>query len=245
MRWATAIEARPVPFTVVQPTGETIWLMGRGDENDNEIVDMDGYLVLENDLSAFVYADELEDGEVVASQEVVGKARPSSKQMKKGLHKNKDCFKSICGGAPGIEEYKHKSSKGGRRTKHRRASTSGKLKNLVVLMYFKDHAADRRAVPRVEDIEILMNADEPDPDICPTGSLKSAYMEMSYGQLEIESTVAPWVVTQRSESWYADGRSGCVFYLLKEEDSTCSPKTHNTCLCIPALQTCMMPSGTL
>jgi hypothetical protein len=92
----------------------------------------------------------------------------------------------------------------GRRT----VATTGTLKNLVVLLYFNDHHEVKRNVPSVEDIKVLMNSDEPDDDLCPTGSLKGVYRENSYGQLTIESTVTEWFVTEKSEKWYADGVSG-------------------------------------
>jgi hypothetical protein len=44
--------------------------------------------------------------------------------------------------------------------------------------------------------------------LCPVGSLKSIYKEVSYGELVIESTVTEWFVTEQTEAWYADGDSG-------------------------------------
>ncbi|MGK3746776.1 MAG: hypothetical protein ACI8RD_011863, partial [Bacillariaceae sp.] len=93
---------------------------------------------------------------------------------------------------------------------HRRtASTApviGTLKNLVILMKFKDHK--NRSVPSKDDVSVLMNNEEVDPDLAPTGSLKMIYWENSYGQLTIESEVTDWIDVKEDESYYANGRSG-------------------------------------
>eukprot|EP00980_Cylindrotheca_fusiformis_P031778 scaffold26944_cov127-Cylindrotheca_fusiformis.AAC.3 len=89
--------------------------------------------------------------------------------------------------------------------------TTGVLKNLVILLRFKDHAKNKKRVektPTREDIDVLMNSEEPDRDLCPAGSLKSIYKELSYGKLVIESTITEWFVTDETEAWYADGASG-------------------------------------
>lgn len=91
--------------------------------------------------------------------------------------------------------------------RHRRAtSTVGTLKNLVILIRFRDHM--KRKLPNIDDIDVLMNNEEIDDVLAPTGSLKMKYWENSYGQLTIESTINPWIVVTRSEAYYADGKSG-------------------------------------
>lgn len=199
------------------------------------------YLVLQDEDGGFVYADADEGGKIISTHEHVGKKGPKSTGKKKGLKpEKKTCFKRLCGGEPILPDEKEKGKKkkpkddDDRRLEgslhgRRAAKTTGRLKNLVVPLYFKDHARDRRRVPSVNDLDVLMNADEPDELLCPTGSLKKVYRDMSYGQLEvrkinklgnlfvmnqshkslqIESTVAPWYVTKETEKWYADGASG-------------------------------------
>jgi hypothetical protein len=88
---------------------------------------------------------------------------------------------------------------------------TGLLKNLVILLQFKDHSETKQRseqIPTEEDVGVLMNGDVPDPTLNPVGSLKTIYQELSFGELTIESTVTEWFVTAESEAWYADGSSG-------------------------------------
>ena len=92
---------------------------------------------------------------------------------------------------------------------HRHLSTSksfGTLKNLVILLQFKDHK--KRKLPSREDIDILMNSEEIDEKLAPTGSLKMLYRQNSYGLLTIESVVTNWIVLDEKEEYYANGQSG-------------------------------------
>jgi hypothetical protein len=187
------------------------------------------YTVMTSDDGFFVYAEEADDGGLRPTTERVGRSGPHSKAIKKDArnHAAQNCFKQICGGIPHSmsldveldceDENCGKSGRGGRHLlendpgpdfHNRRAiETTGTLKNLVVLLNFKDHERDDRTLPSVADIEILMNNDVADP-LCPTGSVKSVYEEISYGQLTIDSTVTPWFSTSQDEAWYADSRSG-------------------------------------
>jgi hypothetical protein len=95
---------------------------------------------------------------------------------------------------------------------HRRTASTvpviGTLKNLVILLKFKDHKNQNRSVPSKDDVYVLMNSEEVDKDLAPTGSLKMIYWENSYSQLTIESEVTDWIDVKEDESYYANGRSG-------------------------------------
>lgn len=100
--------------------------------------------------------------------------------------------------ASGIpEELRHYS----RRVK----AVSGIVKNLVVPFKFSDHRS--RPVPSNGDLNILMNHNGPHP-LCPTGSVRDVYLISSYGNLQLESVVTPWVTLPGTESYYANGSSG-------------------------------------
>ena len=94
------------------------------------------------------------------------------------------------------------------RTKRRRRTTAtiGTLQNLVVMIRFRDHI--NRVLPTPGDIDVLMNNEEIDDILAPTGSLKMIYWENSYGQLTIESKVLDWIDVPETEAYYADGNSG-------------------------------------
>jgi hypothetical protein len=116
------------------------------------------------------------------------------------------------GGIPYSGSLRKKQVQYEREEHHRRtASTApviGTLKNLVILLKFKDHKNQNRSVPSKDDVSVLMNSEEVDPDLAPTGSLKMIYWENSYGQLTIESEVTDWIDVKEDESYYANGRSG-------------------------------------
>jgi len=91
-------------------------------------------------------------------------------------------------------------------TTHRRTIiTTGVLKNLVIPFKFKDHA--QRTVPSKSDLEILMNNEGPHT-LCPTGSVRDVYLKSSFNQLDITSTVADWVIIDKTEAECAAQRSG-------------------------------------
>ena len=172
-----------------------------------------GYLVLEKN-GDYVYGDETPEGEVYATSDLVGKVNPKKKGKKQGLQpkpkKAEDCEKQICGllpteGLAGSNHHRSMQTELARLSKRSLATTQGVVKNLVVLLRYKNHK--KRELPSVEDIDILMNSETPHPDICPTGSLKGVYKELSYGKLTIESTVTEWYTTSETEAWYAGGRS--------------------------------------
>jgi M6 family metalloprotease-like protein len=131
------------------------------------------------------------------------------------------CFKQFCGGIP--EPFSinldGNNINGGRYLRkqnppvdresslqvgsaqfHRRQSTlptTGIVKNLVILLKFKDHEEQQRNLPEYDDIERLMD------------TLTDVYLKNSFGKLIIESTIIPeWYTTAHNEAWYAEGKSG-------------------------------------
>ena len=100
----------------------------------------------------------------------------------------------------------------------------GTLKNLVILLKFKDHK--KRKLPSREDIDVLMNSEEIDEKLAPTGSLKMLYRQNSYGLLTIESLVTDWIVLDEKEEYYANNQAGmgtrfheALVYALEELES--------------------------
>lgn len=89
---------------------------------------------------------------------------------------------------------------------HRRAViTTGTLKNLVIPFKFKNHSS--RNVPSRSELNTLMNNVGPDSNICPTGSVRDVYLESSFNQLDVDSTVVSWVTIDYTESYCANGSS--------------------------------------
>ena len=92
--------------------------------------------------------------------------------------------------------------------------SSGTLKNLVVLIRFSDHT--QRELPTPQDINILMNKEGGDPSLAPTGSIRDFFLQSSYGQFNVLSTVRPWLTLPNTEKYYADDSSGAT---IKFEDA--------------------------
>lgn len=82
----------------------------------------------------------------------------------------------------------------------------GTVKNLVVLIRFDDHAS--RTLPSQSDFDTLFNAVGGHPTLAPTGSIRDIYLENSYGQLTLDSTVLDWINVSETEAYYANGQSG-------------------------------------
>ena len=81
------------------------------------------------------------------------------------------------------------------------------MKNLVVLCMFSDHTqgVDTRSQ---SDFDVLFNKVGGDPVLAPTGSVRDAYTENSYGIVTLESTVLAWVTLPQPMAYYAGANSG-------------------------------------
>jgi hypothetical protein len=190
------------------------------------------YTVVRDDAGLYAYAKLADDGRLVASNEMVGRPLPKSakKKMRPPPENRSTTLDGSVASSTTAVEAKTKRRKGrpkggncgqgGRFLRgsgntiqrsttdrsHRRTATVGTLKNLVILIKFRDH--NRRTLPTKDEIDILMNSEEADPIYAPTGSLKMVYWENSYGQLTINSYVADWIRVSRPEAYYAAGESG-------------------------------------
>lgn len=199
-----AMSAAPYAFTETQPDGSEIHLHIDGDEYFHRLHDTHGYTVLQ-DRKWFVYARRGDKGHLVPTGLRVGKSNPASAGLSKNIlpdaairnarrktmsHPLKAAgADGAAGEAAGVA-----------------AAVPASMKNLVVLLRFSDHAS--RAVPPTADIEVLMNAVGGDPSLAPTGSVRDCFLENSYGQFTLDSTVAYWITLPNTEAYYANGDSG-------------------------------------
>jgi hypothetical protein len=185
--------------------------------------------VVRDEAGLYAYAKLSDDGKLVPSSEKVGRSPPKSanKYLRPPGLNNIPLNEEVSDAADAVVatnkrrrecprgsncEFSGRSLRGSSKflptsdQHHRRTATIGTLKNLVILIKFRDH--NRRTVPTKEEINVLMNSEEVDPIYAPTGSLKMVYWENSYGQLTIESHVTDWIRVSRRESYYAAGESG-------------------------------------
>ena len=200
-----AMPAAPGAFSEAQPDGSEVHLHIEGDEYFHYLHDTRGYTVI-RDRGWFVYAKRDAVGQLVPSALRVGVDDPA----RAGLHKRVLPDPAIrnarreqmslvdqVGGPNGGSEPESSAAV---------ASVPPSLKNLVILLRFSDHAS--RALPSTTDLDVLMNADGGHPSLAPTGSVRDCYLENSYGQFSLDSTVVYWITLPNTEAYYANGNSG-------------------------------------
>ncbi len=194
---ALAIPASPHPFTAAQPDGASITLHVRGDEYFSWWEDLNGYTVVRN-AGRYVYASLAASGEFAPTAWQVGKVDPAAVGLARRILPSLEVRSRIRAG---------RMSSAGRGSAGRAMPpTIGAVKNIVILIQFSNHVD--RELPAATVFDTIFNADGPSPPDAPTGSVRSVYLEDSYGQLEINSTVFGWVLLPETEQFYADGQSG-------------------------------------
>ena len=196
-----AMSAAPFGFFEEQPDGSEVCLHIEGDEFFHRIHDCNGYTVLK-DRGWFVFAERGKDGRLVPSGLRVGQSDPATAGFSKNIlpdaairnaRRKAMSVPQQAGGVAGEPEGVA-------------AAVPATMKNLVVLLRFSDHAS--RAVPPTTDIDVLMNAVGGHPSLAPTGSVRDVFLENSYGQFTLNSTVAYWITLPNTEAYYANGNSG-------------------------------------
>lgn len=194
---AYAVQASPFSFVETQPDGSRVELSIHGDEHYHWLTTKRGFTVMRDSAGRLVYAERAQDGDLRPGNLVVGKDRPTDKGILPGLLPTKAVLDS------------YRSIKEGRHSAEERASRVpplGNVKNMVIMIRFADHAS--RPLPSNADIDVLFNAVGGDANLAPTGSIKDVYLENSYGQMTLNSTVFGWIDLPQTEAYYANGQSG-------------------------------------
>ncbi len=207
----------PEPYRVRFDDGtETplLRLKMRGEDTDSpEIYEetLDGFTVEASagNQGKYTYRDvDMNTGEMIDTGLVAGADDPNSKNVHK--HASEESVSLMEKMKPSFfkeqNNRKLRGSKDRADQSHRRTViTSGKLKNLVIPIRFADHAF--RTLPSQDDLNVLMNNRGPATQ-CPTGSVRDTFLESSFNQLDIESTVLDWVLIDFTEDYCANGNSG-------------------------------------
>lgn len=218
-RKTLSVPAYPMGFDEMQPDGmKTPTLYLHGDHVINYWADEDGYIVVQNIDGWYVYADASETGvDLLPTDLVFGIDHPDkSSLMKHNIPPNRKLRE---GDINYIQsEGKRSGVRGNRANKVNDKRSlyntldevslgdgSTVMKNLVVLMRFKDHTD--RMLPSIHDIDILMNHDGALSTI-PTGSVSDVYKRNSFGKFKIQSDIQEWVTISRTEAECADGANG-------------------------------------
>jgi M6 family metalloprotease-like protein len=190
---ALAIPAYPGAVHEVQPDGTRIELRIRGDEHFNWMEDANGFTVVQQD-GWYHYAQLDVSGVLVSSGLIVGRSDPTAAGLSPRTLPGAAVRSSSALALPADVVVSPD------------VAPLGTVKNLVVLVRFSNHTG--RTQPSEADIDILMNAPGGDPSLAPTGSVRDVYLENSYGQMTLDSTVANWTTVSNTEQYYANGNSG-------------------------------------
>jgi M6 family metalloprotease-like protein len=200
-----AFPAVPKVRVLYQPDGSPIELHFRGTSANHWYEDLDGFPVVRS-AAGYVYARRTSAGGLAATDALVGSADPRLLDLERRIvPKMKPRAPS-----PGAQAHAKRARTPGRPDSPGRELLGNSVENLVLLLRFSNHgpSGQNRTLPSSTDVSTIMNAVGGDPSLAPTGSVRDHYLETSYGQFSIDSTVVGWLDMPSSESYYADGSSG-------------------------------------
>jgi len=200
---AAAIMADPGPFEFTQPDGSKIILHLRGDEFFHWQEDTNGFTVL-RDANTFVYAGLDQNKGLVATSWQVGQVDPRTKGLAPHLLPPPEARQANLNDdqKPYRPWAAHRKGGAGQNV-----AASGTVKNLVILCKFSDHTLGVHTRPQSE-YNTLFNQLGGHPTIAPTGSVRDAYNENSYGVMDLQSTVLAWVTLPQTQAYYAGTNNG-------------------------------------
>jgi M6 family metalloprotease-like protein len=216
---AQAVPACPQPSLLDQPDGSSFFARKVGDENWNATETEDGYTIVQEDDSGFWFYAIEKDDVPAKSKFAVGEVSPKSLGLKKHLRPWKQPGEKkallVEGKAAGDESVEPSSS-----LESLSAATSppGVLtttRGLVILARFFDHTV----YTSQDEFNQLFNEVGYSSDGA-VGSVRDYYLEVSAGQLTVDSTVSVWVTLPREESFYGantpDGRDSSPAQLVRD-----------------------------
>eukprot|EP00122_Pirum_gemmata_P021260 Pgem_evm2s19815 len=217
-----AMQAFPDFFEIVQPNGGKVTLQAKGDETFSFMIDTKGRLVdyqscpYTKNCHEYVIYD-INDDCTVVNTGILANIEIDLKTNNKKTYKEcasvwarypksrNDGFRR----APQLEKDQDEFlTLSPARARARRATdvTEGDVKNLVILMRWANHAD--RELPTVKDFDNLLNDVNNNATHYPSGSLRKAYLENSYGKLHIDSVITEWLDLEVTEKEVAGGASG-------------------------------------
>ena len=197
----------PGPLERAQPDGALVTVFQRGDAFGSWLEDADGHPLVET-ADGIVYARLGADGALAPTDARPGRANPAALGIPQRIVPTR---------TTGLMRPANPRAKPGHTTVPARqggggafALGVGSVKNLVVLLRFSNHgpSGQNRTLPTPANVTTIMNAVGGDPVLAPTGSVRDHYLETSYGQFTIDSTVVGWIDVPDTETYYANGNSG-------------------------------------
>lgn len=187
---AQAVPAYPKPIKYTQPDGTVVTIVLKGDEHHNWAETPDGYTLLRDSENFWAFATQDAQGNVFVSSLRYNGKTPAPANTPKKL-------------SPTASSISTKATVRKAKTKLQVGNTfptTGKRKLLLLLVNY----ADTNPTYSQADFEKMMNGEAYNG----IGSFRDYYLQQSYGQLDIETTVTPWVSLYSAKSVY--GSDGAV-----------------------------------
>ena len=191
---AAAVPAYPGLITVKQPSGKTVSIYLRGDEHSHWGETPDGYTLLRDGEGFWAFARATAEGGIEASAlRYDGSSLAAERAgIRKGLRPSRSISQPDVQ-QPGMQKAKKLQVSNSFPTK-------GKHKLLMLLINYND----TETLYTQADFQNVMNQE----NYAGTGSFRDYYLEQSFGQLDIETTVTPWVKLNGAKRYY--GSEGAV-----------------------------------
>ena len=191
---AAAVPAYPGLMTVKQPSGKTVSIYLRGDERNHWGETPDGYTLLRDGEGFWAFARATAEGGIEASAlRYDGSSLAAERAgIRKGLRPSRSISQPEVQ-QPGMQKAKKLQVSNSFPTK-------GKHKLLMLLINYND----TETLYTQADFQNVMNQE----NYAGTGSFRDYYLEQSFGQLDIETTVTPWVKLNGAKRYY--GSEGAV-----------------------------------
>ena len=202
-----AVPAKPGIIEFEQPNGYVLNITLHGDEFVHWAQTIDGYTILQNEEGYYVYALKSDDNSLKISDQIAH--NPSdrlfqetafvallSKDLRFSEKQINEAFDKW-GGKKGIEK------RGG-------FPTTGTNNLIMILANFSDTQTSFTQ----SDFDNYMNEDNYDG----TGSFKDYYLEVSYGQLTVNTTVTVWVTLPNTHDYYGDNYSTFAYHAVQAAD---------------------------
>lgn len=193
---ALAVPAYPGLITMSQPDGNEIQIKLNGDENLNWATTVDGYTLLRNDDNYWTFAQHGTDGRLVPSEIIYrnNSVDAEKKGIKKGLVFKGEQVREV-------KQYQFNTLSSERSDLQVEGTFPSKGKNKLLMLML--NYSDTEPIYTQEQFNDLMNKE----GYSSIGSFRDFYLENSYGQLDITTTVTRWVTLPYAKSYYGSERA--------------------------------------
>jgi M6 family metalloprotease-like protein len=202
-----AVPAQPGIIEFEQPNGYVLNITLHGDEYVHWAKTLDGYTVLQNEEGYYVYAIKSDDNSLKLSNQI---AHNLSDRLFQETAFLATLSKDLRFSRKQIEEAFEKW--GGKKNIAKRGGfpTTGTNNLIMILANF----ADTQTTYTQADFEDYMNEE----DYNGTGSFRDYYIEVSYGQLIVNTTVTVWVTLPNNHDYYGSNYSTFAYHAVQAAD---------------------------